>query len=268
MCLIRAIKSEWRKTKRTPFRYIVLLVPILFSLLVISYISIYNINYTFQIKVYELYFGTIGIALPMVTSILAGLNIIEEENAGDFRALLMVPISRKNIYLGKLFMIILVTIIDMLVSLGILLVGMKFIFPGIDIQYGVFLQGTIFGTIGALFLYVVYLIISLNFGIGATIAVGVGGSVSGALLQTGLGDKVWNFVPWAWSGRLSSLPCYTLKGFIKFKGLNTIENINEILKKVLMKEIYKGLSIATISFILVAIAGMVWFKKWEGRKIR
>lgn len=261
MDLMRSIISEWMKTKRTAFRYIVVLVPILFSILVLAYISVYKIDYTFQIKVYELYFETIGIGLLMIAGILTVINVMGEDSAGEFRRLLIVPLSRNTIYLGKLFMIILITIIDMLVSVGILLIGIKFIYPGAYIQYGVFLEGTIFTTIASLFLYGLYLIISMQFGIGLTMQITVGGTVLGALMQTGLGDKVWQFIPWAWPSRIGIMPV------CKFEGLTKFYNVNNVfLKKSFIEEVTKGMPIAVISFLIICIIGVIWFKKWEGIK--
>ncbi|KEI07053.1 lantibiotic immunity ABC transporter MutG family permease subunit [Clostridium botulinum] len=267
MNFLRSLKANFMKTKRTPFRYIILLVPILFSLLFVSYISVYKRDYTFQLNVYNFYFSIISITLPLISSILIGLNIMGEETSGEFRGLLMTPISRSTIYLSKLFMIILVTIIDMFVSLLILLIGMKFLYPLGTIQYGVFLTGTILTILGCLFLYGLYLIISLKFGIGPTIAVGVGGSIMGALLQTGLGDTIWPFVPFAWSGRIGIVPIYKLSNFIKYQHLENKKNIQEILNTTFKQYMYLGVPIAIISFIIICAIGVLWFNKWEGRKI-
>lgn len=258
MDLMRAIISNWIKTKRTAFRYIVLLVPILFPALVLSYISVYKIDYTFQIKVYNLYFETIALGLTLMEGLLTALNIMGEESSGDFRALLASPLPRNTIYFGKLFMIILITIIDMFVSVGILLIGIKFIYKGAYIQYGPFLQGTLFTTIGVLFLYGFYLIISINFGMGHTIAITAGGTILGALMQTGMGDRIWQFIPWSWSGRIGILPIAKLKGAVDSRyGDSTM---------IMMKEFYKGMPILIISFLVICIIGALWFKKWEGRK--
>ncbi|SFC47231.1 lantibiotic immunity ABC transporter MutG family permease subunit [Clostridium uliginosum] len=262
MYLIRAMRSDWIKTKKTAFRYIVILVPILFPLLVLTYISNYKLDYTFQIRVYSLYFETVGIAITMIAAILTGINIMGEESAGEFRGLRTSPISRTTIYLSKLLMLILITVIDMFVAIGILLLGMKFSYHGANIQYGMFLEGTLFTTIGALFLYGLYLIISINFGIGPTMVIGTGGTLWAVLFQTGMGDRMWQFVPWAWSGRLGTLPIAMLSGFTKFHNMD-----DNFVKNLYITEMYKGMPIALISFVVISVIGVLWFKRWEGRKI-
>jgi ABC-2 type transport system permease protein len=187
---------------------------------------------------------------------------MEEDSAGEFRRMLIVPLPRNTIYLGKLFMLILITIIDMFVSIGILLLGIKFLYPRADIQYEMFLQGTIFTIIASLFLYGLYLIISIKFGIGLTMLITAGGTVLGALMQTGMGDKIWDFVPWAWSGRIGIIPVYNLEGFAKFQNIN-----NNFLKNTFTEVVNKGIPIAAISFLVICIIGVAWFKNWEGKKI-
>lgn len=265
--LIRTMKSDWMKTKRTAFRYIVTLGPIIFPIMILAYISNYALDYAFQLRVYNIYFSIVGIALPMLVAILTGINIMGEENAGDFRGLITNPISRITIYLSKLFMLLLITVIDMLISTGILLIGMKIISKGMNIEYGIFLQGTLFTIVGSLFLYGLYLIISIGFGIGPTIAIGAGGAIWGALLQTGLGDGIWKFVPWSWSGRLGILPYAMMPGYAKFFNIDNIQGFNGIIKNAFNEEMWKGMPMAIISFIAILIGGLLWFEGWEGRKI-
>lgn len=257
MNLMRVILAEWMKTKRTAFRYIVLLVPVAFSILVLSYISVYKTDYTFQIKVYSLYFETIGIGLTMIAGILTTLNIMGEDLAGEFKRMLVVSLSRNTIYTGKLLMLILITIIDMFISTGILVLGIKFFYSEANIEYGVFLQGAIFTTIGVLFLYGLYLILSMNYGIGFTMLITTGGTVLGALLQTGMGDKIWTFVPWAWPARIGTISMYKLEGFSNFSNVD-----NNLLQNTFVEAVSKGMFVSVMSFIIVCAIGLIWFKKW------
>ena len=266
MNFIRSMKSHWIKTKRTPFRNIVTLVPILFPLLILLYISTYTKDYTFQIKVYQLYFGIVGISLSGIVSILTALNIMEEESAGDFRALMNNPMPRKIIFLSKFFMLVLVVVIDMFISTSILLLGMKFIYNITNIQYGIFLEGTLFAIIGSLFLHGVYFIIAIAFGSGPVFSIGLSGIILGGLLETGLGDRIWQFVPWAWSPRFPEVPIYSLSGYTKFAKLDNIQGIDNAIKDLYNLYIFRGISIALIAFIVIVLVGLVWFEKWEGRK--
>ena len=48
-----------------------------------------------------------------------------------------------------------------------------------------------------------YLVV-FYFGKGASIGIGIIGSLISALMLTGLGDGIWQVIPWAYSMRLSS----------------------------------------------------------------
>lgn len=266
MNFIGQMNSEWLKTKRTAFRYIVLITPIVFPLLILTYASHYKVDSLWQIRVYGIYFTFLGIALPMKTAILTGLNIMQEEGASNFIGLLTEPLAKERLYLGKLTILLIITIIDMLISTGILLLAMKWIYKVENINYGIFIQGTLLIIVSVLFLYGLYLIISFAFGIGPTVSIAIGGGVWGMLLQTGLGDEIWQFVPWAWAGRLSILPCLKFENYSKLNGTENIDGIDIIIRNMFTTEISKGLPIAIVTFILITIMGMVWFSKWEGKK--
>ncbi len=55
------------------------------------------------------------------------------------------------------------------------------------------------------FLYLLHLWISLRFGKGASISVGVAGSLVAALMLTGLGEGIWYFIPWGWGVRFCDM---------------------------------------------------------------
>ncbi|MFD1903220.1 hypothetical protein ACFSQ7_02320 [Paenibacillus rhizoplanae] len=64
-------------------------------------------------------------------------------------------------------------------------------------SHGLLFYGTgaviIFGS--SLFLYLLHLTVSLHFGRGASIGIGIAGSLIAALMLTGLGDAMWPYIP-------------------------------------------------------------------------
>nr|WGD65392.1 hypothetical protein P5652_04635 [Bacillus subtilis]WGD69943.1 hypothetical protein P5630_09730 [Bacillus subtilis]WGD72862.1 hypothetical protein P5668_13400 [Bacillus subtilis] len=74
-----------------------------------------------------------------------------------------------------------------------------------------------------------------------------------ALMNTGLGDAIWKYNPWAWGIRLSGL-----NGVLHFKekGDNPL----------LMHEINSGVLVMIFGIICIIVASLIWFSKWEGRK--
>lgn len=194
----------------------------------------------------------------MAAALLSGLTVLQEEEAGNFNGFLAEPISRTKLYVSKLSLLILFTAIDVLFASFLMIVGMKFILHVENIQYGLFLQGSIWSVIGSLILYAIHLLISFAYGMGPSIAIGGAGFLISAIVgATVLGDNIWQYVPWAWAIRLSKNPMLLMPD---------IKTINGMLaSEVFVREMMKGLIPAVLGFLIVTILGILWFNRWDGR---
>jgi len=105
---------------------------------------------------------------------------------------------------------------------------------------------------GNIFLYILHVFVSLQFGKGASTGLGVAGSLISALMQTGLGDKVWHFIPWAWGVRFCDYLVYEL--LYPSAGAGVAVDIKQ------------GVYIMLFTICIIFIASLFWFKKWEGRR--
>ncbi|MDZ7434357.1 lantibiotic immunity ABC transporter MutG family permease subunit, partial [Bacillus amyloliquefaciens] len=93
------------------------------------------------------------------------------------------------------------------------------------------------------------------FGTGASVLIGGAGLLMTSLMNTGLGDIIWKYNPWAWGVRLSGL-----NGMLQFK------EINEKLKPFFIQEINIGALIVIFSIICLFTVSLIWFSRWEGRQ--
>ncbi len=61
-------------------------------------------------------------------------------------------------------------------------------------------------------IYLIHLFVGMSFGKGASMGLGIAGSLIAALMITGLGDATWKYIPWAWGVRAMdyTLPYYEL----------------------------------------------------------
>ncbi|MCS4516480.1 hypothetical protein JTS93_10565 [Clostridium botulinum] len=50
-------------------------------------------------------------------------------------------------------------------------------------------------------LYILHVLVTLKLGRGASIGLGIAGTLLSALMLTGLGDRVWQWTPWAFGVR-------------------------------------------------------------------
>lgn len=94
-----------------------------------------------------------------------------------------------------------------------------------------FLEAGAWLAAGSVTLYFIYFLISCIFGMGASILIGGAGLLMTALMNTGLGDVIWKYNPWAWGIRLTG-----------YKGIDRFVQIDPSLRSVLDGEIKQGLS--------------------------
>ncbi len=101
-------------------------------------------------------------------------------------------------------------------------------------------------------IYIILFMFGLSFGKSASIGVGIVGSLISALMLTGLGDKVWKFIPWAWGVR-----------FVDFYFLKYIDYTTY---SYLIGEIRIGKMCAIIISVILFVYSLIWFNFWECTK--
>lgn len=259
MTLFRILSSDWLKTKRTAVRLMIIAAPVVYALLMILYFGHYQRTSDLQYKIYEVFFQVWTILLPIAAGLLAGLMCSQEEHAGNFNGILGETVPRAQIYISKLLMLIIMTTADIFASTCILLFGMKAVLHISDIQIGLFLEGALLAVAGSLILYALHLFLGFAYGLGASIAAGGAGFLIAAIFgATTVGNRVWQFVPWAWPVRLSWIP------EVFMPGINLPDSI--VPSEFFSQQALKGLVPSILVFILVTICSIIWFYRWEGRK--
>ncbi len=98
-------------------------------------------------------------------------------------------------------------------------------------------------------IYMIQYLIVFYFGKGASIGLGIIGSLISALMITGLGDSIWILVPWSYSIRLCSYTLLDISNIIFVK--------QQILQSIIIMIIYTCISLALL---------LSFSKRWEGRK--
>lgn len=253
MTFVKILSAEWLKTKRTPMRWIAFLVPIIFSIFFLGYFSLKKITPTIQIFIFGIFFECwTTIIIPIVVGLISGFIIYEEELAGSFNGFLVSKSSHSSLYLGKLIMLIMLTSVSIIIATLVLVVGLVF-FMNIKVSWMIFIRAAVLTEVGTIPLLALNLWLSLAFGMGVSIGFGGAGIVISALVAI-IGDKVWQFVIWAWPERLSVMQMFYLPG-------ESIKNHSYI-----FNETIKGIILVTLSFIVILVLGLIWFNNWEGRK--
>ncbi|MFM1544749.1 lantibiotic immunity ABC transporter MutG family permease subunit [Streptococcus mutans] len=194
------------------------------------------------------YLQVLGIAFPLVIAITCSKAVELEAEAGHFQTVLANS-QRKVLYFIKLVNLMLMEIIAVCLALSVfgLLYRSK-----IDVPYLAF-----YGYAGLLLiastviLYLLHLVIAFLFDSGATIGLGIFEVLVSALLLTGLGDSIWQFVPAAWPARLMG----TLFEMLQYPDQNPI----------FAQQILLWLEVAVPLTLMALILSIIWFDRWQGR---
>lgn len=195
------------------------------------------------------YVQALATVSPALVGVICALAAEQEKEAGRFQNLLGIGRSKGVNLAGKLLALLGANF----VALGIAAVGFGALFSMVSFQ-GVKLGAkaclilTLLLWSPQIFSYCFHLFLGLRFSKGITIGVGIVESLLGALLLTGLGDRVWQWVPSAWAGRLTGIYLLHTGGTL------------EVYSSTLLSQtaLLVGMTLAAL------IALFIWVRQYEG----
>lgn len=202
MAYWRSFRSELIKLKRQPLVWIHLLVPLAGIAIFLGYYSYTTFPAISKISAYM---QVLAIAFPTMIGIVCSVAADQEASAGQYQQLLASS-KRLTSLAAKLTMLLLLGYCSSLLAAAGFGTGFRYILKQQSTwSLGPYVEAAslLFGS--CLFLYILHLFISLRFGKGASIGLGIVESLVGALLLTGLGDYIWIYIPSAWPVRFLTI---------------------------------------------------------------
>ncbi|WP_307893243.1 lantibiotic immunity ABC transporter MutG family permease subunit [Bacillus swezeyi] len=252
LLFFRCLLADVRKTKRTSFIWLHATIPFICA----GFFLLYFYHREHQPdQLYRAYIEAIAVALPLLIGIVCGMAASLEEQAGKFQVLLGGTSPKLAAYLSKMTLLIVMNICAIYLAIGLYLFGLRFLFHVPNLPYSLFVEGGAWLAAGSVALYFIYFFISCAFGMGASVLIGGAGLLMTALMNTGLGDAVWKYNPWAWGIRLA-----------EYKGAEQFSQFDAFLLSLLHQEINRGALIMVFAIITLFIVSMIWFIRWEGKK--
>lgn len=244
---IRAIKSDIYKMVHSQVLLIHLLVP-LFGM--VAFLAYYTVSPWGETQKVSAYLQVLAMAFPMLIGIVTVMVSEQESQAASCQMMLSTPCKRYIPHFAKLIVIIIFGLFSSVIAVfgfGIVyrLMG-NVVFP-----LSLYIKLAILLFFGNITLYILQYIVSFAFGKGIGLGLGIVGSLLSALLLTGIGDRVWTFLPWSIAIRFCSM-------FVESKVTN-VPFIN--LPGVIQGMMFIGLTSVILLLILV-----LWSTKWDGRK--
>lgn len=236
------IRADFYKFRHTSMLLIHLLLPLGIAAAFLAYYTVSPWKPSAKISAY---FELIGVSFPLVIGLVCSKAIEQEGQAGSFQNLLCGVKSRAAVWFSKLTVLFLLGLCSIALAIVVFAVGFQYAPPSV---YG---KAAALLIAGSLFLYILHLFVSLKSGRGASIGLGIVESLLSSLALTGLGDRIWYFLPCTWSARFADSLIFTW--------LNPTKSFGSA-------EIQKGLLFAVPATGIALVLVLLWFRNWEGRK--
>jgi len=247
MVLYNNLKSDLYKLCHSPLLLIHLLVPFIGCILFLLYYSYSPWN---EFDKVSTYIQALSVSFPFIIGFVTSILAESEQEAGGFQLLLSTATPKYVPHITQLIWLILFGFFSSLLAFVSFSIGFKLLGNNTyTVLFFIRLAALLFISVTPL--YLLHYILGFFFGKGYSLGLGIIGSLLSALFLTGLGDKIWTFLPWGINARFTEtlLISHSLNiDFLRFNGI--IQSIVSIL-------------IFTLIFLTTLIIAT---NKWEGRK--
>lgn len=247
--LFGLLKADLLKTRRTPFLLLHLLAPLTAGAVFLAY---YSYSPWGTVDKVQAYLQAVACAFPTLAALVCSMMAEQEALAGQFQGFLALPARRVQVYTSKLLLLLIYSLGATLLAVFPFGVGFREVLGqksfGMAFYGGS--AGILFGS--SVFLYLMFGFISLRFGRGPSIGIGLVGSLVAALLLTGLGEGLWPYVPFAWGARMVSIWTVHAGG----TQLTIAETQADM-----------GILVCGLATAAAAVLSCFWFRRWEGRSV-
>lgn len=238
-------KSDLYKLRHSGFLLIHILIPVLGAGLTMLYAAF---SHTDNLNKLAAFFQILAIAFPFVISIICQIVVEPEAKAGHFQNILTLP-NRKKSIISKLSILLLFGLLSTI--LCTVLFGLLFLTIDSQLRLSIVMlikTSTILWGSNIL-LYATHLFLSFRFGKNFCIGVGVIGSLSAALLQTGLGTGLWYILPYGWGVHFSE---YMLAKYFQLTATSDTD-------------VKIGIILCIVATCVIIELLLLWFLRYEGK---
>ncbi len=243
--------AEWMKMRRTWILWLHILMPLIGITVFLLY---YRISIWSDWGKISGYVEVVAAVCPTLVGFVTALAAEQEKQAGHFQNLLGIGKYRGKNLAVKLCSLLIWNLLAVGLTIGGFGVGFYLFVSGIPVSAGFYLKVIFLIWVCQIFAYGFHLFLGLRFSKGITIGAGIVESVVSALMMTGLGERIWQWLPCAWAGRFS--------GYCVKIASGTEANVEFIIEQMKL-----GGS-ATAGITLAGMAGLfVWFWRYEGRRM-
>lgn len=241
LAVARCIKAEFIKCRHSALLFLHILVPFLGAVAFAGYFRISGWDVQTNISAY---LEVLAVAFPFLIGIIVGMVVQLENQAGHWQIMLGTIPSRPSAYIGKLSFLMLGASGASALALGCFAAIYR------EAPLTLYLKAWILLVLAVFPLYLLHLFVGMQFGKGASMGLGIAGSLVAALMVTGLGDSVWGYIPWAWG--------------VRFMDYAVLSWSNPDVFPLVSHDFIIGIVIALLFSIILFFFSIIWFCSWEG----
>lgn len=248
--IFASLKGDFIKMKNTPFYWLHICIPIIGIVIFLGWYSF--VYYNDAVGKTSAYLQSISMAFPILIGIICSMVIEQEAGAGRFKEMLGGVYGKQLSLISKILMLLFSAFISIVIAVGGFFIGFQFILHQ-NVLPAAFYGNIILIIFGSqIFLYLFHICLSLLWGPGASIGIGIFESMISALMHTGLGNGTWQWIPCAWAMRFSdyfSRNLYSLH-----------QSLSEL------PDFIQGVRNSILFTIIFGVVLIMWFNFYEGRK--
>ncbi|HEM6116293.1 TPA: lantibiotic immunity ABC transporter MutG family permease subunit [Streptococcus suis] len=241
--MMNIVKSEFLKLKHTWILEAHIFLPILYALIFYVASQFTSLKNFDNDVIIENYLVLLGVVLPIICGVITSKVIDMEANAGRFQVILSTTKSRSKPYIGKLI----VLLVNLLISVSLSITVFSLLF-GHQSPINCLIE-VLCLTGGATTIYMIHLLVSMNFGSGVSIGLGFVETLLALLSMTAIGDDIWYFLPCTWSSRLAA---------------TYIVGTNFSDQTYLYRELNTWLYVSLPLTLIIFWGSVKWFNDWDG----
>lgn len=251
----RLMKADFMKMKRTPFYWIHIVVPIIGVIMFLAYYSFASYNAIFKMN---LYLDTLVMAFPILIGIVCSMVVQQEAVAGKFKEMLGTKYGKNKCLLSKILMLLCTGFLSLVLAIGTFYVGFQYLLKQNSLQFSFYVYIMLIIFWCEIFIYLFHLWLSFNFGSGASIGMGLFETLISALFITGLGEGIWQWIPFGWGIKICN------NFFIR--ETNSIDVFNKVADiNIGISNSMSGIINSVIFTILFGVFLLIWFNFYESK---
>lgn len=198
---VSLFQSELYKLLHSSLAYVHIFVPILGITVFLVY---YTISPWDAPEKVSAYLQILAMIFPVLIAVITTITSEMEAQAGFFQGLLGIPCEKSAVHIAKLGVLLVFGLISTFVT--VVGFGMLFRWMGNScFASSFYIKAAVLLFSGNIPLYILHYIVSFSCPKGMGLELGIVGSLLSVLLITGLGDRIWYYLPWSISIRMCSI---------------------------------------------------------------